>query len=594
MAAACGGGPGSGSVRLRLLFDYPPPGSPSCGRCWLLLEPGQARLVTDLSSLIRDRFGFSRRAQLSLFLDGALLPPTESARLVRDNDALRVKLEKIIGGDGYDETTNGFRNSSKKERKRQRKMLEAEDSISEGEEHRKRKTSKRNLEYFSSPEENIANHQDPKKRKKNRKKVTERNCVADSKSEDSICHSKKLKNQVIQEKKQKTGNKEKKQKARTFEAKNSSQKTLPTVKNTVVKSSTKEGGTSSESFTSPDSDDSVPHTKQMPSHETKVKTQHTQKSLADSPLKPVSAHKLATKPKAGKSPKLANSKAAEGQSSGSDSDSSSGDEEEQLSSNLKCKIPSNKQETVTGLTAKTKPETSSSESDMSESETCTAKSTKTKIVSDQPLRGNGGKQLPATTGGLATSPGDAGRGRGRGELTFWRGPRVRGCRGMGRGRGRGESPFFFHYSDENQKQKQLREAATNASVIIQNPPEVPKKDYSKLPLLAAPPQIGEKIAFKLLELTENYTPEVSDYKEGKIISWNPTNKQLELEILSFSAVAKEPGKFDLVYQSADGAETVEYAVSQDKKITESWDALIEPRLIVDLPNSVSSTENGNP
>lgn len=30
--------------------------------------------------------------------------------------------------------------------------------------------------------------------------------------------------------------------------------------------------------------------------------------------------------------------------------------------------------------------------------------------------------------------------------------------------------------------------------------------------------------------------------------------------------AKEPGKFDLVYQSADGAETIEYAVSQDKKV----------------------------
>lgn len=80
---------GQGSVRVRLLFDYPPPGSPTCGLCWLLVEPSQVRLVTDLSSLIRDKFGFSRRAKLSLFLDGALLPPTESARLVRDNDSLR-------------------------------------------------------------------------------------------------------------------------------------------------------------------------------------------------------------------------------------------------------------------------------------------------------------------------------------------------------------------------------------------------------------------------------------------------------------------------------------------------------------------------
>ena len=83
--AAAGGGP----LRLRLLFDYPPPGSPGCALCWLLVEPSQVRLVTDLVSLIRHRFGFSRRARLSLFLEGALLPPTESARLVRDNDSLR-------------------------------------------------------------------------------------------------------------------------------------------------------------------------------------------------------------------------------------------------------------------------------------------------------------------------------------------------------------------------------------------------------------------------------------------------------------------------------------------------------------------------
>lgn len=30
--------------------------------------------------------------------------------------------------------------------------------------------------------------------------------------------------------------------------------------------------------------------------------------------------------------------------------------------------------------------------------------------------------------------------------------------------------------------------------------------------------------------------------------------------------AKEPGKFDLVYQSADGEELIEYAVPQDTKV----------------------------
>ncbi|KAF1517581.1 Coilin, partial [Eudyptes sclateri] len=170
-----------------------------------------------------------------------------------------------------------------------------------------------------------------------------------------------------------------------------------------------------------------------------------------------------------------------------------------------------------------------------------------------------------------------GRGRGTGEDNFWRGPRGRGFHGMMRGqsRGRGANPgFFYNYSSEGQKQRQLNEAATNTSVLVQNPVEVPKRDYSVLPLLASPPQVGERIAFKRLELTENYSPEVSDYKL--------------MELFVCFKVAKEPGKFDLVYQSADGAELIEYAVPQDTKITESWDALIEPRLIVESSVNGSS------
>ncbi|NXO41827.1 COIL protein, partial [Locustella ochotensis] len=176
-----------------------------------------------------------------------------------------------------------------------------------------------------------------------------------------------------------------------------------------------------------------------------------------------------------------------------------------------------------------------------------------------------------------------GRGHGTGEDNFWRGPRGRGFRGMMRGHGRGANPcFFYNYSSEGQKQRQLNEAATNTSVLVQNPVEIPKRDYSVLPLLAAPPQVGERIAFKRLELTENYSPEVSDYQKN--LKTNPKAKQV---LISF-CVAKEPGKFDLVYQSADGVELIEYAVPQDTKITESWDALIEPRLIVEPPVNGSS------
>lgn len=101
-----------------------------------------------------------------------------------------------------------------------------------------------------------------------------------------------------------------------------------------------------------------------------------------------------------------------------------------------------------------------------------------------------------------------------------------------------------------------------------------------MPLLAAPPQVGQKIAFKLMELTENYTPEVSEYKEGTIVSFDPVTKQIELELLHAPRAPLEPGKFDLVYQDHDGSERVEYAVSRGSWVAERWESLLEPRLII--------------
>ncbi|XP_037544739.1 coilin [Nematolebias whitei] len=126
------------------------------------------------------------------------------------------------------------------------------------------------------------------------------------------------------------------------------------------------------------------------------------------------------------------------------------------------------------------------------------------------------------------------------------------------------------------------DSLSNVSIVVQNGAEsVAQKDYSTMPLLAAPPQVGQTIAFKLLELTENYTPEISEYKEGKIVGFDPTTEHLELELLNASQEAPvEPGKFDLVYQNPDGSETVEYALPRGSWVTERWASLLEPRLII--------------
>ncbi|XP_032661543.1 coilin [Chelonoidis abingdonii] len=610
MAAAGGGG----VVRLRLLFDYPPPGSPGCSLCWLLLEPSQVRLVTDLISLIREKFGFSRRAQLSLFLEGALLPPTESARLVRDNDSLRVKLEEVVA-DSCDEMGNGITYSSRKERKRHRQKLEEEgESKSEDDRHRrKKKKKKQNSEHLSYKEEDSLNVQDSWKKSKKRKRKEEvngRNSITGGKDDSGLDESKQLKKKSEGEKEPETERKDVKQrKTRAVKGKTVLEKAnnifllspskSSTVKNISAQSSKKRGGISDCDSSSTSSDNEMDMKQSKSSHKPVAAILHRDKAqlAANSAIKAVAASKVTAKSKDENSPKTAISKKAKPQSSSSDSDSSM--EEEEQSNNSRNLLPKNPP-IVNIMSKSPKAKTSSSKSDSSDSETFVIKKPIANVGFNKSFVRNGDKQLSASDQGPAVNPSSFGRGLGRGEDNFfWRGPRGRGCRGMIRGRGwgqgrsRGESnSVFFNYSSESQKQQQLNEAAKNTSVVIQNPVEVPKRDYSVLPLLAAPPQIGEKIAFKLLELTENYTPEVSDYKEGKIISWNADNKQLELEILSSSAVVKEPGKFDLVYQSADGAEVIEYAVPQDTKVTESWGALIEPRLIVEhSPTNESTTEN---
>ncbi|KAF4092297.1 hypothetical protein AMELA_G00019280 [Ameiurus melas] len=170
-----------------------------------------------------------------------------------------------------------------------------------------------------------------------------------------------------------------------------------------------------------------------------------------------------------------------------------------------------------------------------------------------------------------------GRGRGFPDKVKGRGG-VRG--GFGKARGTPwKQNFQYNYDDEVQRKQ--KEIQTNKSLVLQNPPEPsPKRDYSTLPLLAAPPAVGQKIVFKLLELTENYTPEVSDYKEGKIIGFNHSTNMIELELLMQSQARTEPGKFDLVYQNPDGTERVEYAVTLGSQLTERWESLLEPRLIV--------------
>ncbi|KFQ57066.1 Coilin, partial [Pelecanus crispus] len=515
----------------------------------------------------------------------------------------RVKLEEIVADD-YEEIDDGFSYTPKEDKKRRRQKQEEEEfSRNEEDKHkREKKKNKHNPEYSSCREETSVDICDSQKRYKKRKRkedVSGRNRLAEGKEESPTVQSKKLK-KMEREKQLATKKKDEKSAAAKMALKQATESfSLNSGKNNTKKITTqsrkKRVGASDSSSTSSDSDSSELNIKQnKSSHKPVVATLPKDKSQApaNSAVKTVVSNKVTVKSNAENSTKTAISKnAKKSQSSSSDSDSSTEDEKVATAQDSTAKeksLPNSAAAVKTSTTKAPKAKTSSAESDSSDSETLVIKKPAANAGLSNSIVRNCTKQLPTSVQGPLASPG-RGRGRGTGDDNFWRGPRGRGFRGMmrGQGHGRGANPgFFYNYSSEGQKQRQLNEAATNTSVLVQNPVEVPKRDYSVLPLLAAPPQVGERIAFKRLELTENYSPEVSDYKV--LLFFPPLISSQNY----YRCVAKEPGKFDLVYQSADGAELIEYAIPQDTKITESWDALIEPRLIIEPPVNGSSIENG--
>ncbi|KAG7459543.1 hypothetical protein MATL_G00211720 [Megalops atlanticus] len=517
---------GLNTIRVRVYFDYPPPAVPDCRMCWVLVDLNKCRVVADLASIIKEKFDFSRRTILNLFIEDCYLPPTESVYVVRDNDSIRVKVEGVPQVNGFESS----RNSDSLPCQAKKRDREADEEAAENSVKKRKKSKAESQEVESQPPEK----KNKKKRKKEKqgipvKQIAPPKGPTPSKSKQDL-----------------------------------------TAKKPSAPSTSAQSKAAKQSRSSSDTSDS---------------------SEEEPPKKP-SAVSAPSKPGAGglvkaAVPPPAAAAAASSSDSSSDSPSPAPPPKRTVPTTPAPSAPS------VGKKAQEKPESSSSDSDSSSEAELVIKrpglglrvglGVAANSIQPGGVAGRGGENVRG--GGRGSSPGRGmGRGIGRGDgRPPWRGGSPRGGQRGGHCWGRGSmANRSFHYSDQNGLQQRLNDTLTNKTVVLQNPPEsVPKRDYAAMPLLAAPPQVGQKIAFKLLELTENYTPEVSDYKEGKIVSFNPSTNQIELELLTSKPVPIEPGKFDLVYQTPDGSEIVEYAVSRGSQLTERWESLLEPRLIVE-------------
>ncbi|TSK87480.1 Coilin [Bagarius yarrelli] len=634
------------AVRVRLYFDYPPPGMPDCRMSWVLVDLNKCRVVADLCSVIREKFDYSRKTVLDLFIENCFLPPAECIYVVRDNDSIRVKVSSVsfehVGkkrgrdDEGLIQTptkrnrqeateVNGLTKKKKKNRakkkKREGQLGESGDYVkaaasSKEPSFSKSQTDKSNKKVLASPHltngkasssgthdkssdssdssEEVSPNVSPRKSKsKHSTQVTASKCPTARKSSSSQEEDKNVPVKKSQKPTTSTSN-------RTPKGSTSS---VP-LKSTTNSSAAKRMQTSSDSSSSEDEPSAAARRANIPAKSGSFQQKST---TATSKAKPQAVNSSSSYCSSdSKSSKGRKSQALQKSISSLNKNVSSLQTQPTFSKNS----TSSKKPSTNPIPSKS--QASSDSSSSSEDEACNA----SVLVTPKPLKTvpdlcaateNGATPVPSTPVGSMlqddedkaehsdSSSSDTelvikkpnpqlmagltprGRGRGFTDRAKGRGG-VRG--GFGRARG---TPWKqnFHYSYDTEEQRQRKDTQTNKSLLLQNPPELsPRRDYSTLPLLAAPPAVGQKIAFKLLELTENYTPEVSDYKEGKIISFNPSTKMIELELLTRSQARTEPGKFDLVYQDADGSERVEYAVTFGSQLTERWDSLLEPRLIV--------------
>jgi len=92
-----------------------------------------------------------------------------------------------------------------------------------------------------------------------------------------------------------------------------------------------------------------------------------------------------------------------------------------------------------------------------------------------------------------------------------------------------------------------------------------EKDYSSFPALVAVPGVGAVVAYKVMELSVDYTPGVSSYKEGRVVAVE--GDKLFMELLA-GFVKRTGGRFELGEEEA-----------VEKNVEHTMKELIEPVLV---------------
>ncbi|KAI9020528.1 hypothetical protein DFJ74DRAFT_707573 [Hyaloraphidium curvatum] len=165
------------------------------------------------------------------------------------------------------------------------------------------------------------------------------------------------------------------------------------------------------------------------------------------------------------------------------------------------------------------------------------------------------------------------------------GRRKSGGRG---GRQRNSDTYYYDY-DAAAAEEVDGEAEVEYEKDEAGPAKAPpvERDYAALPALVGVPGIGQMIAYRTLEMSPNYQPVISAYKEAVVKAYDPSSAQITLQVQPYS-VAERPTlpEEDLVPGKKHGAgkfelqiEGVELLEQYLKEVTTSLDMLHEVKVI---------------
>lgn len=142
------------------------------------------------------------------------------------------------------------------------------------------------------------------------------------------------------------------------------------------------------------------------------------------------------------------------------------------------------------------------------------------------------------------------------------------------------SHVHFSSDDEESHSSQTGPMITtnDGPMITTNDEVIENKDYSQFPPLTSLPKAGDTIAFKTLELSpEDYTPLVSDYKEGQVLQVQDNEQSIVIK-LSDITLAREKKKSEKEIEGKF-AFPDSLPVEPESEIEISFSDLIQPILL---------------